>query len=96
MENTSYYFEGEGLVFLTKEYARDYFFKEELYNDEANYFCLNEFLINMGYNCEDIFLFDKTEKENILTDYREALFKSWVNDELIECSIYTNSVKGCK
>ena len=31
MENTSYYLESERLVFLTKEDARDYFFKKEVY-----------------------------------------------------------------
>ena len=88
MENTMYYFHEERLVFLTKEDVRDYFFTEEVYKDEADYFCLNEFLNSKCYNCEDVFLLDETEKENILTEYHEVLFENWVNHELVECYIY--------
>lgn len=88
MENTSYYFEGERLVFLTEEDARDYFLKEELYHPATVYYSLNEFLNDKGYNCEEVFLFDDTEKIEVRADYHEAVFKHWVNEELIPCDMY--------
>ena len=88
MENTAYYLESQRIVFLTKEDARDYFFMEEIYHYEANYLCLNEFLNSKGYNCEDVFVLNEAEKEDILTEYHEALFESWANHELIECYMY--------
>lgn len=88
MENTSYYFEGERLVFLTEEDASDYFFKEQIYHSETVYYGLNEFLNDKGYNCEDVFLLDDVEKANVLADYHEALFKRWLCEELVECDMY--------
>ena len=88
MENTSYYLEGERLVFLTEEDARDYFFKEKIYHSVTLYYNLNEFLNDKGYNCEDVFLFDAVEKADVLFDYHEALFKRWVQEELVECYMY--------
>lgn len=88
MENTSYYLEGERLVFLTEEGARDYFFKEEIYHSVTFYYNLNDFLYDKGYNCKDVFLFDPVEKADVLSDYHEALFKRWVNEELVECYMY--------
>ena len=88
MENTSYYLESERLVFLTEEDARDYFFKEEIYHCESECFSLNEFLNDQGYSCAQIFVLDEREKEDILTDYHEELFKRWVNEELIACDMY--------
>jgi hypothetical protein len=88
MENTSYYLEGERLVFLTEEDARDYFFKEEIYHSVTLYYSLNEFLNDKGYNCEDVFLFDDVEKVEVRADYYEALFKRWVCKELVECDMY--------
>ena len=88
MENTSYYLESERLVFLTKEDARDYFFKKEVYYCECEYISLNEFLNDKGYNCEQVFFLDEREKEDILADYHEALFENWVSEELITCDMY--------
>lgn len=88
MENATYYLEGERLVFLTEEDARDYFFKEEIYHSETVYYGLNEFLGDKGYNREDIFLLDEMEKADVLADYHEALFKRWVCEELVECDMY--------
>ena len=88
MENTSYYLESERLVFLTKEDAKDYFFKKEVYGYDSEYISLNEFLNNKGYNCEQVFFLDEREKEDILADYHEALFENWVDEELIACDIY--------
>ena len=88
MENTSYYFESERLVFLTKEDARDYFFKKEVYGYDSEYISLNEFLNDKGYNCEQVFFLDEREKEDILADYNEALFENWVDEELIACDMY--------
>ena len=88
MENTSYYLEGERLVFLTEEDARDYFFKEEIYHSVTLYYSLNEFFNDKGYNCEDVFLFDDVEKADVLSDYHEALFKRWLREELVECDMY--------
>ena len=48
----------------------------------------NEFLNDKGYNCEEIFLLDAMEKADVLSDYHEALFKRWVNEELAECDMY--------
>lgn len=88
MENTSYYFEGERLVFLTEEDARDYFFKEEIYHSVTICYGLNEFLNDKGYNCEEVFLLDDIEKADVLADYHEALFKHWLCEELVECDMY--------
>ena len=92
MENTSYYLESERLVFLTKEDAKDYFFKKEVYGYDSEYISLNEFLNDKGYNCEQVFFLDEREKEDILADYlanyHEALFENWVSEELITCDIY--------
>ena len=88
MENTSYYFEGERLVFLTEEDASDYFFKEEIYHSVTVYYSLNEFLNDKGYNCEEVFLLDEMEKADVRLDYYKALFKRWVCEELVECDMY--------
>lgn len=88
MENTSYYFEGERLVFLTEEDASDYFFKEEIYHSVTVYYSLNEFLNDRGYNCEDVFLFDDVEKADVRLDYYRALFERWVCEELVKCDMY--------
>ena len=88
MENTSYYFESERLVFLTEEDARKFFFIEEIYHCESEYFSLNDFLNDKGYTCEQIFVLDEREKEDILADYHEELFKRWVSEELITCDMY--------
>ena len=88
MENTIYYFESERLVFLTKEDARKFFLTEGNYHCASEYFSLNDFLNEKGYNCEQIFFWDWREKEDILTDYHEELFKHWVNKELIACDMY--------
>ena len=88
MENAVFYYEGERLVFLTEEDARDYFFKENLYHAMSYFYNLNEFLGDKGYNCEDVFLFDAVEKADILSEYHEALFKRWVQEELVACDMY--------
>lgn len=88
MENATYYLESERLVFLTEEDARDYFFKEEICHSVTLDYNLNEFLNDKGYNCEDVFLFDPVEKAGVLSDYHEALFKRWVQEELVECYMY--------
>ena len=88
MENTTYYYESEKTVFLTDEDARKYFFEEELYHSVSVYLGLNEFLSDKGYNHEDIFYLDSTEKADILSDYHEALFQFWVREELTECYMY--------
>ena len=92
MENTTYYLESERLVFLTKEDARDYFFKKEVYGYDSEYISLNEFLNDKGYNCEQVFFFDETENEAILANYlaiyHEALFENLVSEQLITCDIY--------
>lgn len=88
MENTSYYLGSERLVFLTREDAKDYFFKEAIYHSIADYYSLNEFLNDSGFNCEDVFLFDDVEKVEVRADYREALFKRWLCEELVECDMY--------
>lgn len=62
MENATYYLEGERLVFLTEEDARDYFFKEEIYHSVTLFYNLNEFLNDKGYNCEDVFSFRSRRK----------------------------------
>lgn len=90
MENTVFYYEGERLIFLTEEDARNFFFEKELYHPATSYLGLNEFLYNEGYNCEDVFLFDEKAKADVLADYHEALFVCWLNDgdEIIACDIY--------
>ena len=88
MGNTSYYLGSESLVFLTEEDARNYFDGEEVYHCESEYLSLNEFLDEKGYSCEQVFFLSEREKEDILTDYHEALFEHWINEELITCDIY--------
>ena len=90
MENTSYYLKSERLVFLTEEDARDYFFKEEIYHSVSLYFSLNDFLKEQDFDYEEIFLFEKEDKANVLADYQEALFERWLSDgeEVVACDIY--------
>ena len=88
MENTSYYLEDERLVFLTVEDARKYYFEEESSHFASDYIDLNEFLNNKGYTCEDIFYLNEDEKADIIFDYHEELFQSWVREELTQCYMY--------
>lgn len=88
MENTLYYLESERLVFLTKEDARKYFFEEEVYDSAFISLTLNDFLIDEGYSCEEVFLLYPEEKADILATYHEEFFKRWVDEELIKCAIY--------
>lgn len=88
MENTSYYLESEGLIFLTEGDARKYFFEGELYRFTPNRIDWNEFLSSQGYTYEDIFFLDGAEKEGIVSDYHEALFQSWVREELTKYDMF--------
>lgn len=88
MENRSYYYADERLVFLTREDARNYFFEEEVYNSAFISLPLNDFLIDEGYNCEEVFLLYPEEKAEILANYHEEFFKRWVDEELIACDMY--------
>lgn len=95
MENTSYYLESEGLIFLTEEDARKYYFEGELYRFGLNHIDLSEFLSGQGYTYEDIFFLDGVEKEGIVSDYHEALF-SLGFVKISPSVIYLTDVNGCK
>lgn len=88
MKNTVFYYEGEKLIFLTEEDARNYFFEEKVYNSAPISLTLNDFLIDEGYNCEEVFLLYPEEKADILANYHEEFFKRWVDEELVECEMY--------
>lgn len=86
MDNRSYYFAEERLVFLTIRDARKFFFDEELYDivDDCDF---NAFLSNKFNYCE-LFAMTDEEKAEVLSDYHEYLFDCWVDDELIACDMY--------
>lgn len=86
MDDRSYYFEEEKLVFLTIEDARKFFFDKELYNivDDCE---LNAYLSNR-FNYYELFTMTDEDKADVLSDYHEYLFDYWVDDELIACDIY--------
>lgn len=88
MENTVFYYEGERLIFLTEEDARNYFFENKIYDSAPISLTLNDFLIERDYNCEEVFLLYPEEKAEILADYHEEFFKCWLNEELVECYMY--------
>lgn len=86
MDDRSYYFSEERLVFLTIEDARKFFFNEELYNivDDCD---LNAYLSNR-FNYYELFTMTNEDKADVLSDYHEYLFDCWVDDELIACDMY--------
>ena len=86
MNDRSYYFAEERLVFLTIEDARKFFFDEELFNivDDCDF---NAFLGNR-FNYYELFTMTDEDKAEVLSDYHEYLFECWVNDELIVCDMY--------
>lgn len=86
MDNRSYYFAEERLVFLTIEDARKFFFGEELFNivDDCDF---NAFLGNK-FNYYELFTMTDEEKAEVLSDCHEYLFDCWVDDELIACDMY--------
>ncbi len=86
MDDRSYYFAEERLVFLTIRDARKFFFEEELFDivDDCDF---NAFLGNKFNYCE-LFTMTDEEKADVLSDYHEYLFDCWVDDELIACDMY--------
>lgn len=86
MDNRSYYFAEERLVFLTIEDARKFFFDEELF-DVVDDFGFNVFLGNK-FNYYELFTMTDEEKAEVLSNYHEYLFDCWVDDELIACDMY--------
>ena len=86
MNNRSYYFAEERLVFLTIEDARKFFFDEELFNivDDCDF---NAFLGN-GFNYYELFTMTDEDKAEVLSDYHEYLFECWVDGKLIACDMY--------
>lgn len=86
MNDRSYYFAEERLVFLTIEDARKFFFDEELCNvvDDCD---LNAYLGNR-FNYYELFTMTDEDKADVLSDYHEYLFECWVDEELIACDMY--------
>lgn len=86
MNDRSYYFAEERLVFLTIEDARKFFFDEELY-DTFNDCDFNVFLSGK-FDYYELFKMTNEEKSEVLFDYYEFLCDCWVDDELIVCDMY--------
>lgn len=87
MDNRSYYFAEERLVFLTLEDARKFFFEEILFNDTVNECDFNIFLGDK-FNYYALFIMTDEEKSDVLSDYHEYLFDCWVEEELVACDMY--------
>ena len=82
----AYYYNGEELVFLTREDAAQFYFDESIYS-EMDYY-LNDFLESEGYTRESIFVMTDEEKSEVLSDYHDFLFNKWVDSELIAVDIF--------
>lgn len=87
----AFYYSTANTVFLTTLDARGYF--EELIYDRMNYHDeLDNFLETEGYTRADIFTMDEREKEEIISDYKNYLFKNWLDDECCEVDIYEDEM----
>lgn len=87
----AFYYSTANTVFLTTLDARDYF--EELIYDRMNYHDeLDAFLRESEYSRAEIFTMDEKEKEDIISDYKDSLFKEWLSEECCEVDIYEDEM----
>lgn len=87
----AFYYSTANTVFLTTLDARGYF--EEVIYDRVN--CheeLNEFLEIEGYSPAMVFTMDEREKEDVVSDYKDYLFKEWLNEECCEVDVYADEM----
>lgn len=87
----AFYYSTANTVFLTTLDARGYF-NEIIYDRMDCREELDDFLETEGYTRADIFLMDEREKEDAISEYKEYLFKEWLNDECCEVDIYEDEM----
>jgi hypothetical protein len=87
----AFYYSTANVVFLTTLDAQGYF--NELIYDRMNcYEELDNFLDAEGYTRAEIFTMDEREKEDIISNYKDYLFKEWLNEECYEVDIYADEM----
>lgn len=87
----AYYYSTANTVFLTTLDARGYF-NEIIYDRMDCHEELSEFLAIEGYSLAMVFTMDEREKEDVISDYKEYLFKNWLDDECCEVDIYEDEM----
>jgi hypothetical protein len=87
----AFYYSTANVVFLTTLDAQGYF-NEVIYDRMNSYKELDDFLEADGYSRVEIFTMDEREKENILLDYKDYLFKEWLNEECCEVDVYADEM----
>jgi hypothetical protein len=87
----AFYYSTANIVFLTAFDAQGYF--DELIYDTMNcYEELDAFLRESEYSRAEIFTMDEKEKEDIISDYKDSLFKAWLDEECCEVEVYADEV----
>lgn len=87
----AFYYSTANTVFLTTLDAQGYF--DELIYDRMD--ChdeLDEFLKSEAYCRAEIFCMNEEEKEEIFSDYKDYLFKNWLDYECCEVDIYADEM----
>lgn len=87
----AFYYSTANTVFLTTFDARGYF--DEVIYDRKNYHDeLDNFLEAEGYSRADLFTMDEREKKDVISNYKDYLFKEWLNEECYEVDIYADEM----
>lgn len=87
----AFYYSTANTVFLTTLDAQGYFL-EVIYDRVNGYDELNDFLEAEGYTRAEIFTMDEREKEDVISDYKDYLFKNWLDDECCEVDVYADEM----
>jgi hypothetical protein len=87
----AFYYSTANVVFLTTLDAQGYF-NEIIYDRMDCYDELDEFLKAEGYCRAEIFRMDEREKEEVISDYKDYLFKAWLDEECCEVEVYADEM----
>lgn len=88
---TAFYYSTANTVFLTPFDAQGYF-NEIIYDRMKGYEELDDFLMEKGYSLTEIFTMGEEEKTDIISDYKDYLFKNWLDDECCEVDVYADEM----
>ena len=87
----AFYYSTANTVFLTTLDAQGYF-DEVIYDRMDCYDELDRFLEAEGYCRAEIFTMDEREKEEVISDYKDCLFRAWLNEECCEVDVYADEM----
>ena len=87
----AFYYSTANTVFLTTLDAQGYFL-EVIFDRTTGYDELNDFLKAEGYTRAEIFTMDEREKEDIFSDYKDCLFRAWLDEECCEVDVYADEM----